>query len=48
MHLYTGRYDDGAALARHVRALLKGVEKSGIKLQSIQANDVHLSILDET
>jgi hypothetical protein len=46
--LYSGTYDDGAASARHLRALLKGVEKAGTQLQSIQASLVHLSILDET
>ena len=48
MQLYTGPWNDGAASARHFRALLKGVEKAGTKLQSIQASLLHLSILDET
>lgn len=46
--LYTGTYNDGAASARHLRALLKGVEKAGTRLESIQASLVHRSILDET
>lgn len=47
-NLYSGKYDDGAASARHLRALLKGVEKAGTRLQSIQASSVHRSILDDS
>ncbi|GAB1315440.1 hypothetical protein MFIFM68171_05650 [Madurella fahalii] len=46
--LHSGKFDDGKASTRHLRAILKGVEESKTQLQSIRAALIYLDILNET
>ncbi|KAK4441981.1 hypothetical protein QBC34DRAFT_499986 [Podospora aff. communis PSN243] len=46
--LYMGDWDDDDAPARHLRALLKAVEKAGTQLRSIESAGMKVSFLDES